>query len=92
MATITGGDDIDKQHGQDHDDTNIDIPIDNTYGDGDGTGKATTGGAAGGAGTTNFNLWVEQSKIPEFFCIKSKDTISASDFILNLRISQEQTG
>jgi hypothetical protein len=41
--------------------------------------------AAGAAnGTTNFNLRVEQSKIPEFFGSQSKDTISAMDFIWGL--------
>jgi hypothetical protein len=39
---------------------------------------------AGGSGTTNFNLRVEQNKIPEFFGSKSKDTISAADFIRQL--------
>jgi len=40
---------------------------------------------AGGAnGPTNFNLRVEQNKIPEFFGAKSKDTISAADFIRRL--------
>jgi hypothetical protein len=32
----------------------------------------------------NFNLRVEQNKIPEFFGSKSKDTISATDFIRQL--------
>ncbi len=41
-------------------------------------------GAAGGTGTTQFNLRVEQSKIPEFFGTKSKDTISSVDFIRGL--------
>jgi hypothetical protein len=85
MATITGGDEINIQQDQDHqDDANVDVPVDNTDGDGNSTGTATTGGAAGGNGTTNFNLRVEQSKIPEFFGTKSKDTISASDFIRRL--------
>ena len=59
----------------------------------DDTGDATAGvtilraaGTAAGDGTgangpTNFNLRVEQNKIPEFFGAKSKDTISAADFI-----------
>ena len=47
------------------------------------TGGAA-GGAAGGAGPTSFNLRVEQNKIPEFFGTKSKDTISAADFIRRL--------
>ncbi len=48
------------------------------------TGTATTGGVAGEPGTTNFNLRVEQNMIPEFFGTKSKDTISAMDFIRRL--------
>ena len=39
------------------------------------------GDGAGANGPTNFNLRVEQNKIPEFFGAKSKDTISAADFI-----------
>jgi hypothetical protein len=35
-------------------------------------------------GPTSFNLRVEQNKIPEFFSSKSKDTISAADFIRRL--------
>jgi len=35
-------------------------------------------------GTTNFNLRVEQNMIQEFFGSKSKDTISAMDFIWQL--------
>jgi hypothetical protein len=55
---------------------------DNTGNDQDTTRTAAaTGGVAGGSGTTNFNLRVEQNKIPEFFGSKSKDTISAVDFI-----------
>ncbi len=51
----------------------------------DTTGTArTTGGAVGGSWTTSFNLRVEQNKIPEFFGSKSKDTISAADFIRRL--------
>jgi hypothetical protein len=48
------------------------------------TGGAATGGAASSPGTTNFNLRVEQNKIPEFFSTKSKDTILAADFIRRL--------
>jgi hypothetical protein len=65
-------------HENDHDDGNDDTGNGN---DTTRTGRATTGGAAGGSGTTNFNLRVEQNKIPEFFGTKSKDTISAEDFI-----------
>jgi len=86
MATHTGGDDIQiEQENDDHNDDNMDIPLDNTDGNGTAaTGTAATGGAAGGTGTTNFNLWVEQNKIQEFFGTKSKDTISAMDFIWQL--------
>jgi hypothetical protein len=42
--------------------------------------------AAGGTGTTNFNLRVEQNKTPEFFSTKSKDTISAAE--LHTRITR----
>jgi hypothetical protein len=84
MSTVTGGDDINIAQDQDHDDDNVDDPVNNTDGDGDSTGTATTGGATGGGGTTNFNLRVEQNKIPKFFGAKSKDTISASDFIRRL--------
>jgi hypothetical protein len=82
--TTTRGEDINIAQDQDQDDDNIDIPVDDTDQDGDCTGTSTTGGAAGGNGTTNFNLQVEQNKIPEFFGAKSKDTISASDFIRRL--------
>jgi hypothetical protein len=42
-------------------------------------------GAAGAAtGTTNFNLRVEQNKIPEFFGSKSKIQFLALDFVLRL--------
>ena len=79
---LTGGDEIqihpeNDDHNDDHNDNN-----DNDQ-DTSGT-AAATGGAAGGQGTNNFNLRVEQNKIPEFFGSKSKDTISAPDFILRL--------
>jgi hypothetical protein len=45
---------------------------------------AAASGASVGTGTTNSNLRVEQNKIPEFFCTKSKDMISAADFIRQL--------
>jgi hypothetical protein len=85
MATTTGNDDIQIYQEDDHDNDNANsnIPLNDTDGN-DTTGTATTGGAAvgaaGGNGTTNFNLRVEQKKIPEFFGTKSKDTISAADF------------
>jgi hypothetical protein len=37
--------------------------------------------ARAAGGVTNFNLRVEQNKIPEFFGKKGKDTLSATDFI-----------
>jgi hypothetical protein len=86
MATHTGGDDIELHPENDnHNYDNIDIPVDNTDGNSTAaTGTATTGGAAGGTGSTSFNLRVEQHKILEFFGTKSKDTISAMDFIRQL--------
>jgi hypothetical protein len=80
---LTGGDDI--QIHQDNDDhNNHNDRNDHTDQDTPGTGTAAATGAAGGTGTTNFNLRVEQNKIPEFFGTKSKDTISALDFIRRL--------
>ena len=83
--TTTGGDDINLAPENDHDDDNVDdtnVDLDgHDDGTGDTTGMATTGAApVGGNGPTNFNLRVEQNKIPEFFGAKSKDTISAADF------------
>jgi hypothetical protein len=78
---FTGGDDIQiKRENEDHNDGNND---NNDQQDNTGT-AAATGGAAGRPGTTIFNLRVEQNKIPEFFGSKSKDTISAADFIRRL--------
>jgi hypothetical protein len=85
--TTTGGDDINLAPDQDHDNDNNDTNFDLNGNDddtGDTTGTATTGGAPGGNGPTNFNLQVEQNKILEFFGAKSKDTISAADFIRQL--------
>ncbi len=92
MATTRGADDITVH--QENDDLNND-DMDNTTGDivvptgtgtsgtGDGTSAATgTGGST--ASMTNFNLRDEQNKIPEFFGTKSRDTISAMDFIRQL--------
>jgi Ty3 transposon capsid-like protein len=80
---LTGGDDI-LVH-MENDDNNYDHN-NNTGNDQDTTGTAAaTGSAAGGSGTTNFNIRVEQNKIPEFFGSKSKDTISATDFIWRLQ-------
>ncbi len=79
---LTRGDDI--QIHTENDDHNNDHN-DNTGNDQDTTRTAaTTGSVTGGSGTTNFNLRVEQNKIPEFFGSKSKDTISAMDFIRRL--------
>jgi hypothetical protein len=80
--TTTGGDDINlapennDNDNANHDDGNVDLDVhdDDT---GDTTAQAT-------APATNFNLRVEQNKIPEFFGAKSKDTISAADFIRRL--------
>jgi len=81
MATITGGDDINIEHDNNDDNVDLDGNNDNTS---NATGTATTGGAPGGNGPTNFNLRVKQNKIPEFFGTKSNNTISASDFIRRL--------
>jgi hypothetical protein len=86
MATHTEGDDIlVHQDNDNHDNDIMDNTMDNTDATGDVTvalGSAGTGGAAGSSpGTTDFNLQVEQNKIPEFFRTKSKDTILAVDFI-----------
>ncbi len=87
MSTAkTGTDDINlAPENDDFDDVNVDIPA-NDDGSGDATGQGNinvpAAPAAGGAnGLMNFNLRVEQNKIPEFFGAKSKDTISAADFI-----------
>jgi hypothetical protein len=87
--TTTGGDDINLASENDHDDNNVDdtnVDLDGHDDDtGDTTGTATTGAAPGGGnGPTNFNLRVEQNKIPEFFGAKSTDTLSAADFIRRL--------
>jgi hypothetical protein len=83
--TTTGGDNINIAQDQDHDNDDHNIDLDGNDDDtGDATGTATTGGAPGGNGPTNFNLRVEQNKIPEFFGAKSKDTISTADFIRRL--------
>ncbi len=91
MSTVQGQDQINIEadiHWDDHDDDLIDDGNDNgndhnTTGTARVTGRAA-GAAAGGAGPTSFNLRVEQNKIPEFFCTKSKDTISPADFIRRL--------
>jgi hypothetical protein len=82
--TTAGGDDINLAPENDHDDDNV-----NLDGHDDGTGDTTAqanvpAAPGGGNGPTNFNLRVEQNKIPEFLGAKSKDTISAADFIRRL--------
>ncbi len=83
--TTTRGDDINLAPENDHDDDDHDDGNVDLDGHDDGTGntmaQATTPATGGGNGPTNFNLRVEQNKIQEFFGAKSKDTISAVDFI-----------
>ncbi len=84
-AAATGTDDINLSPENDQDDDiqdNVDLDG-HDDGTGDTTAQANVPAApgAGGNGPTNFNLRVEQNKIPEFFGAKSKDTISAADFI-----------
>jgi hypothetical protein len=89
--TTTGGDDINLAP-ENYDDYFQDGENANTEGNNDDTGDPTAQAnvnvpaAPGGGGNrpTNFNLRVEQNKIPEFFGAKSKDTISAADFIRRL--------
>jgi hypothetical protein len=69
------------QDNDDHNDGNDNTVNTGNDQDQDAAGTAAATGAAGATGTTNFNLRVEQNKIPEFFGTKSKDTISAADFI-----------
>jgi len=88
--TTTGGDDINLAPENNHDDDTVggdNVDIDgHDDGSGDTTAQANVIPAQGGGGNgpTNFNLRVEQNKIPEFFGAKSKDTISAADFIRRL--------
>jgi len=89
MALVGGGDIQVHQDNDNHDDGNVTTGNVGNIGnatdqDGDATGTAAATGPAGGTGTTNFNLRVEQNKIPKFFGTKSKDTISAADFIRQL--------
>ncbi len=84
--TTTGADDINIAPENDHDDDTLgggDVDLDgHDDGTGDTTAQANVPAASGGAaGPTDFNLRVEQNKIPEFFGARSKDTISAADFI-----------
>ncbi len=82
---LVGGDDI-QIHTDNHDHNDGNDNTDNTGNDQDQNAArmAAATGVAGGTGTTNFNLRVEQNKIPEFFVSKSKDTILAADFIRRL--------
>jgi hypothetical protein len=84
-TTNTGTDDINlAPENDDFDDANVN---DDDSGDATGQGNINVPAApaAGGAnGPTNFNLRVEQNKIPEFFGAESKGTISAADFIQRL--------
>jgi Ty3 transposon capsid-like protein len=87
--TTTRGDDINLAPENDHDDDNHDDGNVDLDGRDDGTGDTTAqanvpAAPGGGNKPTNFNLPVEQNKIPEFFGGKSKDTISAADFIRRL--------
>jgi hypothetical protein len=86
-TTNTGTDNIDlAPENDDFDDAHVDVHTnDDDTGDTTGQGNIPAAPAAAGAnGPTNFNLRVEQNKIPEFFGAKSKDTISAADFIRRL--------
>jgi hypothetical protein len=86
--TTFGGDDINLAP-EDDEDLLLERHDDDT---GDSTAQVTVppaagtaaGDGAGANGPTNFNLRVEQNKIPEFFGAKSKDTISTADFIRRL--------
>ena len=88
--TTTGGDDINLAPENNHDDDTVggdNVDLDgHDDGSGDTTAQANVIPAQGGGGNgpTNFNLRVVQNKIPEFFGAKSKDTISAADFIRRL--------
>jgi hypothetical protein len=88
--TTTGGEDINLAPGnsrdyfQDGEDNCNETNNDDTGGTRDGTTVRAIGGGTAGNGPTNFNLRVKQNKIPEFFGAKSKDTISAADFIRRL--------
>ena len=87
-TTATGTDDINlAPENNDFKDANIDVDTnDDGTSDTTGQGNVNVPAAPGGGanGPTNFNLRVEQNKILEFFGAKSKDTISAADFIRRL--------
>ncbi len=83
-VTNSGTDNIDiAQENDDFDNDHIDVQTnDDDTGDTTGQGNIPAAPAAAGAnGPASFNLRVEQNKIPEFFGAKSKDTISAADYI-----------
>ena len=83
-ATNTGTDNIDiAPENDDFDDAQVDVQT-NDDDTGDTTGQGNVPAAAGANAPASFNLRVEQNKIPEFFGAKSKDTISAADFIRRL--------
>jgi hypothetical protein len=88
--TTTRGDDINLVpensdfYFQDEENVNVEGHNDDTGNTTAWTTAQATGGGTAGNGPTNFNLRVEQNKIPEFFGAKSKDTISAVDFIRRL--------
>ena len=84
-ATNTGTDNIDiAPENADFEAVDVDTNDDDT-GDATGQGNIPAAPAAAGANApASFNLRVEQNKIPEFFGAKSKDTISAADYIRRL--------
>jgi hypothetical protein len=76
LANITNQIKIHQEDDHNNDDDNT----------GDTTGQANvmTGEASAAGSSTGFNLRVEQNKIQEYFGSKSKDTISAMDFVRQL--------
>ena len=82
MAKDTGTDNIDIAPENDNFDA-VDVQT-NDDDTGDTTGQGNIPAAPAAVGPASFNLRVEQNKIPEFFGAKSKDTISAADYIRRL--------
>ncbi len=79
-ATNTGTNNIDiAPENGDLDNAQVDVQTND-----DDTGDTTGQGNIPAAPAAAVNLRVEQNKIPEFFGAKSKDTISAADFIQRL--------
>ena len=81
-ATNTGADNIDIAP-ENEDFEAVDVQT-NDDDNGDTTGQGNipaVPAAAGATGPTSFNLRVEQNKITEVFGAKSKDNISAADYI-----------